>query len=103
MTFPGFVSPTIGHIGDTYRPEKLPAGVLYNVERTTTGNPSETRADIIAARASVPNSTDLVDSPIAGACYYCHDSALAKSHFLQNGGTIGSTRGDGIIIIDPSP
>jgi OmcA/MtrC family decaheme c-type cytochrome len=91
------------HIGDTYRPEELPAGVLYNVTRTTTGNPSETRADIIAARASVPNSTDLVDSPIAGACYYCHDSELAKSHFQQNGGTIGSTRPDEIIIVDPSP
>jgi OmcA/MtrC family decaheme c-type cytochrome len=104
VTFPGDLKDcTKCHIGDTYRPEKLPAGVLYNVERTTTGNPSETRADIIAARASVPNSTDLVDSPIAGACYYCHDSALAKSHFLQNGGTIGSTREDGIIIVAPSP
>jgi OmcA/MtrC family decaheme c-type cytochrome len=104
VTFPGDLKNcTKCHIGDTYRPEKLPAGVLYNVERTTTGSSSETRADIIAARASVPNSTDLVDSPIAGACYYCHDSTLAKSHFLQNGGTIGSTRGDGIIIVAPSP
>jgi len=104
VTFPGDLKNcTKCHIGDTYRPEKLPAGVLYNVTRTTTGSSSETRADIIAARASVPNSTDLVDSPIAGACYYCHDSALAKIHFLQNGGTIGSTRGDGIIIVAPSP
>jgi OmcA/MtrC family decaheme c-type cytochrome len=91
------------HIENTYRPENLPAGVLWNTVRTTTGNPSETRADIIAARASVPNSTDLVDSPIAGACYYCHDSALTKSHFLQNGGTIGSIRGDEFTIIDLSP
>jgi OmcA/MtrC family decaheme c-type cytochrome len=104
VTFPGDLKNcTKCHIGDTYRPEELPAGVLYNVTRTTTGNLSETRADIIAARGIVPNSTDLVDSPIAGACYYCHDSALARSHFLQNGGTIGSTRGDGIIIVDPSP
>jgi OmcA/MtrC family decaheme c-type cytochrome len=76
------------HIEGTYRPENLPAGTLWNVERTTTGNPAETREDIIAARSSVPNLTDLVDSPIAGACYYCHDEGLAKSHILTQGGKL---------------
>jgi hypothetical protein len=33
------------HLEDTYRPENLPAGVLWETERTTTGDPAETRAD----------------------------------------------------------
>ncbi|MGB3097019.1 MAG: OmcA/MtrC family decaheme c-type cytochrome, partial [Candidatus Deferrimicrobiaceae bacterium] len=84
------------HLEDTYRPENLPAGTLWEVERTTTGNPAETRADIIAARSSVPNLTDLVDSPIAGACYYCHDGGVEKSHIMLQGGQLSITREDAL-------
>ncbi|MGA6994091.1 MAG: hypothetical protein WBX50_09355, partial [Candidatus Deferrimicrobiaceae bacterium] len=84
------------HLEGTYRPENVPAGTLWNIERTTTGNPAETRADIIAARSSVPNLTDLVDSPIAGACYYCHDSGVEKSHILLQGGQLSITREDAL-------
>ncbi len=84
------------HLENTYRPENLPAGTLWNVERTTTGNPAETRADIIAARSSVPNLTDLVDSPIAGACYYCHDGGVEKSHIMLQGGQLSITREDAL-------
>ncbi|MGB6409562.1 MAG: hypothetical protein WBF16_00010, partial [Candidatus Deferrimicrobiaceae bacterium] len=84
------------HLENTYRPENLPAGTLWNVERTTTGNPAETRADIIAARSSVPNLTDLVDSPIAGACYYCHDGGVEKSHIMLQGGQLNITREDAL-------
>jgi OmcA/MtrC family decaheme c-type cytochrome len=86
------------HLEDTYRPENLPAGVLWETERTTTGDPAETRADIIAARSSVPNLTDLVDSPIAGACYYCHDDGTTKSHILLQGGQLSITREDALAL-----
>ena len=50
------------------------------------------QADIIAVRASVPNATDLVNSPIAAACYGCHASIPRASHMVQNGADINSTR-----------
>jgi len=89
VTFPGdLMDCTKCHIDESYVPSNVPANTLWNVERTTTGNPNETREDIIAARSSVPNMTDLVDSPIAGACFYCHDEGLAKSHILTQGGKL---------------
>jgi OmcA/MtrC family decaheme c-type cytochrome len=89
VTFPGdLMDCTKCHIGDSYVPSNVPANTLWNVERITTGNPAETREDIIAARGSVPNDTDLVDSPIAGACFYCHDEGTAKSHILLQGGKL---------------
>jgi OmcA/MtrC family decaheme c-type cytochrome len=88
VTFPGdLMDCEKCHIGDSYIPSNVPANTLWNIERTTTRNP-ETRADIIGARSSVPNLTDLVDSPIAGACFYCHDEGLAKSHILTQGGKL---------------
>ncbi len=90
------------HIGDSYVPSSIPANVLPNVERTTTGNPAETRADIIGVRGTVPNDTDLVDSVIAGACYYCHDSSAAASHMVLNGGSIRAKRTD-VLLTFPTP
>ena len=37
-------------------------------------------------------ATDNVNSPTASACYYCHASSTAASHFVQMGGDIMSTR-----------
>jgi len=80
------------HLENTYRPENLPSNVLWNVERTTTGDPDESREDIIEARSTVPNLTDLVSSPIAGACYYCHDEPVTADHILLQGGHLRTTR-----------
>jgi OmcA/MtrC family decaheme c-type cytochrome len=94
VTFPGDLRNCEKcHLEGTYRPESLPADALWEVERTTTGNPAETRADIIAARSSVPNLTDTLNSPTAGACYYCHDDGPTTSHILLQGGRLGITRG----------
>jgi OmcA/MtrC family decaheme c-type cytochrome len=41
-----------------------------------------------AARDGLPNATDWVNSPVASACYYCHDSAAALAHMQQNGGVL---------------
>ena len=37
-------------------------------------------------------STTLVNSPIASACFSCHDADLAKTHMTQNGGAIYEAR-----------
>jgi OmcA/MtrC family decaheme c-type cytochrome len=84
----------------TYNPSNLPAGLLWVTEKITTGNPLETRAEIIAARASMPNLSDLVTSPITSACYYCHDSSTHADHFRLNGADILSTRED---VLLPAP
>lgn len=70
----------------------LPAGALPSTDRTTSGA-GESRAQVLAARNTVPNATDLVMSPTASACSGCHDTALAKAHMQQNGGALGQTRG----------
>jgi len=36
--------------------------------------------------------TTLVNSPIASACYACHDTKTAAAHMINNGGTLGSPR-----------
>lgn len=78
------------HVGTDYQ-LPLPANVLMSTWRTTTG-PTEDRAGVLAARAAVPNVTDVVVSPTASACAGCHDSWLSKAHMQQNGALISATR-----------
>jgi OmcA/MtrC family decaheme c-type cytochrome len=91
-------NPGTGNTSQSYKAD-LPAGVLFSTEKVTTGNASETLDNIIAARTSFQghdasgNPTDLVDSPIAGKCGYCHDTPAAVGHFLSTGGAdIKATR-----------
>jgi OmcA/MtrC family decaheme c-type cytochrome len=70
----------------------LPAGVLASTQRTTSGDPAETRAQVQTARTNVPNATDLVSSPAAASCVGCHDGALAKAHMQQNGAVVDQQR-----------
>ena len=51
-----------------------------------------TAAAVRAARAAVPNDTDLIISPTAATCYKCHDSNPAAFHFGHNGGVIDAER-----------
>ncbi|GMU62614.1 MAG: hypothetical protein AMXMBFR34_43770 [Myxococcaceae bacterium] len=71
----------------------LPSTALPSTQRTTTGVAGETRAQILAARGTVPNSTDVVSSPTAASCSGCHDTVLAKAHMQQNGGAVDVSRG----------
>ncbi len=68
---------------------------------TTTGVAGETRDDILAARASVPNATDLVNTPASSACGHCHDSVTARSHFVAMGGEVRAPRGTAVLIPPP--
>jgi len=91
VTFPGILSNCeTCHKPGTYEVD-LPAGVLVSTDITTNGNIT-TPADVNASRASMPNPTDLVNSPIAAACYKCHDENPAAAHFGQNGGVIDVER-----------
>lgn len=95
VTFPGELNNCeTCHEDGTYLPASVPANALFTNVRTTTGNPAETQADVAGARKTVPNATDLVNTPISSACHYCHDSAAAASHMELNGGAIGWERGD---------
>ncbi len=93
VTYPGDLSHcTKCHVGTTYQNVQVPNGLL-TTEKITTGNASETLAEITAARASVPNATDLVNTPAASACGYCHDTPTAVSHFGLQGGKVKTDRG----------
>jgi OmcA/MtrC family decaheme c-type cytochrome len=79
------------HLPGTYG-VGLATGVDFSTVKVTTGNAAEATADIVAARGTVPNVTDLVTSPVVGACGMCHDTDTARSHFVLNGGNIQATR-----------
>jgi len=97
IAFPGDASHCLKcHVGTTYQNVTVPNALLTTV-KITTGNPSETKAQIFGARDTVPNDTDVVNSPAASSCYYCHDSSAAASHFVQMGGDILKTRTDALL------
>ncbi len=92
VTFPGQLAKCqTCHDEGTY---ELPLAddLLPTTLRTSSG-PGEDRPAIAAARASVPNATDLIASPVSAACYPCHDSWMSVAHMEQNGGAIEWERG----------
>jgi OmcA/MtrC family decaheme c-type cytochrome len=42
-------------------------------------------------------ATTLVNSPIATACFSCHDSSLAQAHITTNGGSIYAPRSSALV------
>jgi OmcA/MtrC family decaheme c-type cytochrome len=42
-------------------------------------------------------TTTLVNSPMASACFACHDTALAKAHMESNGGSVYEARSTAIL------
>ena len=77
----------------------FPASYLLTTEETKTDN--NTTAGITQARKTVPNSTDLVDSPTAAACGFCHDDNKGRSHIVLQGGAIKATRGGALTAPPP--
>ena len=93
VLYPGDLSRcTKCHVGTTYQNVQVP-NALVSTTKITTGNASETTAEINEARASVPNTTDLVNTPGASACGYCHDAPTYVSHFILQGGKVKTERG----------
>jgi OmcA/MtrC family decaheme c-type cytochrome len=101
ILYPGDLSHcTKCHVGTTYQ-NVLVEGSLLTTEKITTGVDGETRDQIIGARDTVPNVTDLVNSPTASACGYCHDTPTDVSHFTLMGGDIKVKRSDALV--EPTP
>ena len=99
VTFPaehGVSNCLLCHVEGTYG-LPLADNVLETTVRTTStadGLDGDDFATVDAARDSLPNDTDWVNSPIASACYYCHDSAGTVAHMRQNGGVISTADPD---------
>ncbi len=82
--FPGTINMCeICHLPGTYD-GTLPAGVLASNE-VTGGDGLLTRAAVTGARATVPNTTDIVTSPFVATCVACHDGPLSILHMVQYG------------------
>ena len=80
------------HLSGTYGADLADDVLPSNI--VTTDGVAADGAAITAARASVPNATDLVSSPTAAACYACHASEVAEAHIEQNGGIIAEVRSE---------
>jgi OmcA/MtrC family decaheme c-type cytochrome len=95
VTFPGDISNcTKCHLSDSYLPGEIPDSALLSTDRTTgvADGMDASFTDVLAARASVPNDTDFVITPVAAACYACHDGLSPQNHMGQNGGAIDVNR-----------
>ncbi len=96
VTFPGnLANCTKCHLDTSYLPDEVPENALMSTDRITgvMSGMDATSADVAAARDTVPNDTDWVITPIAGACYACHNSLADMSHMEQFGGAIDWNRG----------
>lgn len=71
--------------------DDVPAGALATTFITDNGAIAAP-ADVAAARNTVPNALDVVQTPYAGACAACHDTPLAAAHMEQNGAMLNVTR-----------
>lgn len=69
-------------------------GFSYNAGLTTANSckPDGTLVANPAGGTVAADGTTLVNSPIATACFACHDGDLAKSHMQSNGGSIYAPR-----------
>jgi len=101
ITFPGDLSHCGKcHLNNLYQNVQT-TGRLNSTVKTTSGVAGETVAQINAARASVPNATDLVNTPATSACGHCHDSDVARSHFVAQGGEIRAPRSTAVQLPPP--
>ena len=91
MTFPGNLANCQKcHLEGTFELSES-VDLLASTQVTTDGI-NATTADVLAARATLPNATDKVISSAAAACIACHDSALARAHIRQNGARVNADR-----------
>jgi OmcA/MtrC family decaheme c-type cytochrome len=90
VTFPGVLSDCeTCHRPGTFNIDVMPSSVLPSTDVTSDGTGTTTVAQ---DRASLPNATDLVISPVTAACIACHDTGVAAIHTQQNGGSTGVPR-----------
>ena len=89
--FPSVAGTNYGNVM-SFTPE---GSVVPRVQTSATGTVYNANALTIAPAGGVvvpADSATLVESPITGACFSCHDSATAQAHMKTNGGVIYGTR-----------
>ncbi|GMV14144.1 MAG: hypothetical protein AMXMBFR56_23680 [Polyangiaceae bacterium] len=95
-TIPPFLSPYVT-AGTNYGSNYTTSGTrTVGSQNTTTGVVACTVASPCTCTTAAPcnaEDTTLVNSPITAACGACHDSAIAKKHFADNGGSLFKPRG----------
>lgn len=100
ITFPGEPSHCGKcHLNNLYQEIQTTNRLLTTAQITTGAD--NTVADVTAARNSMPNATDLVNTPATSACGHCHDSDPARSHFIAMGGSIREPRGVADVTVPP--
>lgn len=82
-----YVTPNTAYYGVGYATSNQTSGKRNGVD-CTTATPC---VCTLAAPCEAEGAT-LVSSPITAACAACHDSAIAKKHFADNGGSFYSPR-----------
>jgi OmcA/MtrC family decaheme c-type cytochrome len=70
-----------------------PDGLVYSIPAGSTPDQGDTNA-----RAAY--GAGLVNSPIAGVCFACHDSTAAMAHFSLNGGSIYAPRSQAVNAVE---
>lgn len=96
ITFPGILSDCeTCHLSGTYSLNLASKALLVSTDVTSDGL-DRTQSAVAAARASVPNPTDLVESIGAGTCAMCHDNDPAIAHMGQSGGVLGGWRAEAL-------
>ncbi len=75
-------------------------GFSVNLGSTATNacTPDGTFYTLAAGTSVEASPTSLVNSPIATACFSCHDSSLAMAHMRTNGGSLYVARGGALAI-----
>jgi len=72
----------------------VPAAALASTQESRSdvfaGAPASVTPTIAYASLLQANNGDVVTTPFTAACVSCHDSALAKSHVVLNGGIVGA-------------
>lgn len=71
----------------------LPANPAVTTVRTIGASADPNNViKVDADRKSLPNATDLVNTPFAATCVSCHSMPKAKAHMKQNGGQLSVQR-----------
>ncbi len=69
-----------------------PAGATVGAYTPANGTAVAAHVAAAGGETVAADPATLVSSPLASACFSCHDTSLAKSHIQQNGGAIYAVR-----------
>ena len=74
-----------------------PAGATVSAYTSSAGVVTAAHVAAAGGEAVPADSATLVSSPIAAACFSCHDTQSAKNHFVTNGGAVYEPRATALL------